>query len=233
MAGQLAAISDQNRRLNEQLLTLQEQERGELASDLHDEIGPFLFAISIDAANIARNVRDGVLAPIGPQIQAITEAVSHMQKQVKHMLGRLRPIGLAEFGLAEAIGNLVDFWRRRHPDIDFQIAFDDAGAGFGELIDTVIFRVVQECLSNAVRHGAPNRIEVAIARGAEDERIIVTVFDDGQGTDTAPPGLGYGLLGMSERVKAIGGKLTFSSQPGEGFRVIAELRAIPVDALAS
>jgi two-component system sensor histidine kinase UhpB len=226
MAGQLAAMDAENRRLNEQLLTLQEDERSRLARDLHDEIGPFLFAINVDAANIVRQIDAGRLAPIRSHVQSIAEAVGHMQKQVRSMLGRLRPIGLAEFGLAEAIGNLIEFWQRRYPDIVFRFEIAPETESFGELIDPTIFRVVQECLSNAVRHSQPTGITVSIGqeRGARDdhEEVVVSVADNGQGM-TAPSGTGYGLLGMSERVKAMGGTLTIASQPGAGLTVTAAI----------
>jgi two-component system, NarL family, sensor histidine kinase UhpB len=223
-AGQLAGMAAENRRLNEQLLGLQEQERAELARDLHDEIGPSLFAINIDAANISRQVREGRLAPIADHVASITEAVGHLQRQVKSMLGRLRPIGLAEFGLIEAIGNLIEFWRRRHPEIAYALELAPEAEGRGDLIDTTIYRVVQECLSNAIRHSRPTAISVRVDFDERDHReaLVVTVADDGQGMG-ADPRIGYGLRGMSERVKAMGGSLTVASSPGAGLVVTASL----------
>src|SRR6516164_9610641 len=121
MAARLAVADAENRRLNEQLLTLEERERSELARDLHDEVSPFLFAINIDAATASRMLKEGRTAEAGGHIQSIAEAVRHMQRQVRQMLGRLRPIGLAEFGLREAIENIVAFWRRRRPDLRYQV----------------------------------------------------------------------------------------------------------------
>ena len=233
MAGQLADMARENQRLNEQLLTLQEEERNEIAHDLHDEIGPFLFAINVDAANIARHVDEGRIGPVKELVQSIVEAVSHMQQQVRSMLRLLRPIGLAEFGLNEAVGNLIEFWRRRYPDIVYEIAISPDSESFSDLIDPIIYRVVQESLSNAVRHSRPTRIRIGIEqRPAENgrETVIVTVADNGRGmieptapAGTGPAGTGYGLLGMSERVNAMGGMLTISSRPGEGTTVTAKL----------
>lgn len=234
MAGQLSAMASENRRLNEQLLTLQEEERNDIARDLHDEIGPFLFAINVDAANIARHVDEGRAAPIRGLVQSIVEAVTHMQKQVRSMLGQLRPIGLADFGLAEAIENLIDFWRRRYPDITYEFAMGPDTDSFGELIDPTIYRVVQEGLSNAVRHGRPTAIAVSLRlkRMGEEgaDAVVVTVADDGQGM-AETPGMGYGLLGMGERVKAMGGSLTVLSKPGEGLSVTATIPVPPAERL--
>jgi two-component system sensor histidine kinase UhpB len=234
-AGQLAGMAAENRRLNEQLLTLQEQERSDLARDLHDEVGPFLFAINIDAANVQRHAKDGHLAPIAGLAAGIAQAVGHLQKQVKSMLGRLRPIGLAEFGLIEAIDNLIEFWRRRHPEIAYRCDIAPEAVGLGELIDTTVYRIVQESLSNALRHSRPSAISIAVTIEDHDA-LVVTVADDGQGM-SAEPGIGYGLLGMSERVKALGGSLAVSSRVGAGLVVTASLpqnsrRQLPVPATA-
>ncbi len=226
MAAQLAEMSAENSRLNQQLLGLQEQERSELARDLHDEVGPFLFAINLDAANIRRNAEGGRLSQIAGQAEAIGEAVAHLQRQVKSMLGRLRPIGLAEFGLIEAITHLVDFWQRRHPGVDFRLRMAPEAEGGGELMETTIYRIVQECLSNALRHGRPSTVEIGIAHASETGeggRLRVTVSDDGDGMPSGA-GLGYGLLGMGERVRAMGGTLSVTSRPdGAGLVVMAEL----------
>ena len=142
------------------------------------------------------------------------------------MLGRLRPIGLAEFGLIEAITRLVDFWQRRHPDIAFRLQMAPEAEGGGELMETTIYRIVQECLSNALRHGRPGTVEIGIAHEAETGeagQLRVTVSDDGDGMPSGA-GLGYGLLGMGERVRAMGGRLSVASGPGgTGLVVTAEL----------
>ena len=225
MVGELAAIDADNRRLHEQLLILQEQERRDLARDLHDEVGPFLFAINMDVAGVSRLLREGRVAEAAGPIQGIAEAVGRMQQQVRSMLGRLRPVGLAEFGLAGALDNLVEFWRRRHPEIEYRIELAADCEDLGEPTDTTAYRVVQECLSNAVRHGPPGRIAVTIERDAgsrpDRDTVRVEVSDDGPGMiDTVP---GFGLRGMAERVKASGGRLTLANRQAGGLAVTAVL----------
>jgi len=226
MAACLAATDADNRRLNEQLLTLQEEERSDIARDLHDEIGPFLFTINVDVANVSRLLQEQRVAELPGHIQSIAAATRHLQGQVRSMLGRLRPIPLAEFGLGEALCGLVEFWRRRYPEIDYQVDVSPHCENLGNLVDTTVYRIVQECLSNAVRHGKPGLIEVFVdrARGgdARGDDAIVEVIDDGQGMGE-PPGIGYGLIGMEERVRAMGGRLNFSNRPAGGFGVSAVL----------
>jgi two-component system, NarL family, sensor histidine kinase UhpB len=216
----LADADAENRGLNEQLLTLQEQERSELARDLHDEVSPFLFAIAVDVASAARLLREGRATEAREHVQLIADAVRPMQRQVRSMLGRLRPIGLEEFGLREAIENTIAFWRRRRPEIRYQLAVSTGCEGLGELVGRTICRIVQESLSNAVRHADATLITVSIDRRGEEVRIEIT--DDGHGmSESSRPG--YGLVGIGERVKAIGGSLIFSNKPGGGFAVTAAL----------
>jgi len=139
---------------------------------------------------------------------------------VRSMLGRLRPIGLEEFGLREAIENMIAFWRRRRPEIRYQLAVSAGCEGYGKIVDRTICRIVQESISNALRHAHPTLITVAIDRQGEDVRVEIT--DDGPGM-SEPSRLGYGLVGIGERVRAMGGRLTFSNKPRKGFAVAAVL----------
>jgi two-component system, NarL family, sensor histidine kinase UhpB len=225
MAARLAESDGENRRLNEQLLSLQEQERCDLARDLHDEVSPFLFAISVDATSACHLLGEGRAIAARDHVQSIADAVRHMQRQVRSMLGRLRLIGLAEFGLREAIENMVAFWRRRRPEIRYEVVVSEECENLGELAGTAICRIVQEALSNAVRHAGPKLITVSVDRG-HDGKVRVAVADDGSGM-LEPNRLGYGLLGISERVKAVGGHLTLSKTPGEGFAVRAVFPCSP------
>ncbi len=220
MAARLAAADTENRRLNEQLLTIQEQERSELARDLHDEVSPFLFAINIDAASASRMLSEGRAAQAREHVQSIADAVRPMQRQVRSMLGRLHPIGLEEFGLREAIENMIAFWRRRRPDIRYQLVVSAGCERLSQLTCRTICRIVQESLSNAVRHADPTLITVSIDCQSAEVRVQIT--DDGRGM-SEPGRLGYGLVGIGERVRAMGGRLTFCNEPGKGFAAAAVL----------
>jgi two-component system sensor histidine kinase UhpB len=223
MAARLEQGDADNRELNQQLLTLQEQERADLARDLHDEVSPILFAISLDAANASRLLDQHHEADARDHVQSIAEAVRYAQQQVRRMLGRLRPIGLPEVGLKDAINNLVSFWRRRRPEIRYELAVDADYDEAPELADTIC-RVVREALSNAIRHGNPQHVAIVIARrhdpGHDRDEILVEIADDGRGANE-PSRVGYGLLGIGERVEAVGGRLTLANRSGAGFVVSA------------
>jgi two-component system sensor histidine kinase UhpB len=226
MASELAELDEEKRRLNEQLLTLQEEERRDIARDLHDEISPCLFAVNVNLASTSRLATQGRGDEIAGEIQSAMEAVSHMQRQIRTMLGRLRPGVLIDFGLAAAITSVVDFWRRRHPETRFTMSLPLEGASFGALLDNTIYRIVQESLSNAVRHGDPAEISVSVtsapAECSGQNRVTVKVANDGHGMDQKA-GFGFGLTGMRERAHALGGSLVLLSEPGRGFSVTATL----------
>lgn len=222
MAQRLSEMDAENRRLGHRLVALRDQERAELARDLHDEVGPFLFAINIDAANIARHVDEGHASRIPEHVHSIVDAVTRMQKRVRHMLGRLRSVDVEEARLSEAVGHLKQFWQRRHPEIDFQVAIAADCESFGESLDRTIYHIVQECLSNAVRHGRPHIVSVAIEHSRADDNVTIRINDDGQGM-SEPRNLGFGLVGMRERVEARGGRLAIASTPGHGVSVTVTL----------
>jgi len=222
MAARLEAMQARTRRLEQQIATLQDEERADLARDLHDEIGPHLFAVNVDAAMARRLIDEGRPGEAAPQVEAIQSSVAHMQRLVRDILGRLRPTELIDLGLAAAIGELVAFWRARHPEIVFEVAVaEDEALNLSEAGRETLYRVVQESLANAVRHGRPGRIGISIARASERE-VAVSIVDDGASTGE-PSGGGFGLKGMRERVAAQGGTLEIDR--GAGWRVAARLPA--------
>ena len=227
MAGRLSVMRAHNQALEAQILTLQDEERADIARDLHDEIGPHLFAANIDAAMAESLMADGRTEAALSQVRAIQGAIGHIQRRVRDILARLRPASLVELGLSAAVGDLVQFWRARRPETDFTLRLCD-DAGLPEGAEEAAYRLVQEGLSNAVRHGAPRAVFVTLKRtGAALE---VEVADDGAGT--AEPGAGLGLKGMRERVAAAGGRLTAGPHDGGGWRVRAVLPLARRDAAA-
>src|ERR1700689_1577490 len=139
MAERLGALEARNERLRTQLLTIQDEERADLARDLHDDVGPFLFAVNIDVASITKLAEEHGDLETLERGRSIREAVSHMQKHVKAILGRLRQTGLTDIGLAQAVENLGVFWRRRHPQISIQFDLGSPDASFGEVVDATLY----------------------------------------------------------------------------------------------
>lgn len=223
MIDRLALAETKNRRLNEQLSTIQEEERAEMARDLHDEIGPYLFAMGVDAAAIQKAAEARGQADMVAQVQSVREGVVHVQQQVKEILGRLRSGNLVEFGLKQALENLASFWRARHGDVTITVTMKDTGVGLGEIFEGAVYRIVQESLNNAMRHGKPKHVMITI-EAKVDREVVVVVSDDGGGLKRSAETHGFGLRGMAERVTALGGDLDIRDRAGgSGVTVTARL----------
>ena len=225
MAQRLAAAAMQNHRLNERLLTLQAEERADLARDLHDEVGPLLFAVNMTAATIEHLATSNRGADIPAQIRIVQDAVSRVQRHVRSILERLRP--LRAMGLHAAIDGLLLFWRNCRPGIAFTVTVSVEEDEIGDDLKQTIYRVVQEAVNNAVRHGEPARVEIAVVHGGNGD-IRVEVTDDGRGLPAdCAVGAGmarFGLVGMRERVMAMAGSLTIQQRRGRrGVALIARL----------
>jgi two-component system sensor histidine kinase UhpB len=221
MASELAGTIERNRLLTSQLLTIQEEERADIARDLHDEIGPHLFAVNMDAELIGQLNEAGRHQAIPAQVRAIQDAVSYMQRQVRDLLGRLRPTKLTELGLNAAIADLARFWAIRRPDIAFELALIEDENRLPEAIKEVVYRTVQEAANNAVRHGNPKCVRIKIAFNGDV--LIVSVADNGSG-GSQTKGHGLGLVGMRERIAAAGGVLVFGPNVGSaGWTTMAQL----------
>jgi two-component system sensor histidine kinase UhpB len=154
MVARLSVMESQNRKLEVQLTTMQEEERADLARDLHDEIGPLLFALSIDISAIQKQEPGSINLRISAHLDSIRSAVAEIQQHVRSMLGKLRPAILLDLGLSLAVDNLVTFWRLRHPDVRIDVKLNQET--FGEALDATIYRIFQEGLNNAFRHGHPS-----------------------------------------------------------------------------
>jgi two-component system sensor histidine kinase UhpB len=223
MVTRLSTMKLENDHLNEQLRNVQEEERAGLARELHDEIGPFLFAVGLDVSTMHQFAGNDprLQLELEPRLNAIRDAVAHMQKHLKLILGRLRPMVLLDLGLAHAVDNLIDFWKARYPYIVFDVHV--CGEGLGERLEEAIFRIVREALSNALRHGHPSRIQVHV-RLETNDMIAIRVVDDGGGMAPTGSAIGFGITGMQERAALLGGTLTVHKRiDGNGVIVAAEL----------
>lgn len=216
---QLAAALAENQRLAQQYVELQEYERKALARDLHDELGQYLNVMKLDAVSI-RDARHGDDALVGNASRALIDNVDRVYAVVSNLIRQLRPVGLDELGLAAAVEYCVNDWRARLPGvaIDLSIAGD-----LRELKETkrlALFRLVQESLTNIARHAQATLVSIRIERSAFGE-VMVAISDNGRGMDLEAPRGGLGLVGMRERVAALGGRLRLTSRPGKGLEIAA------------
>ncbi|MEQ1694870.1 MAG: HAMP domain-containing protein [Hyphomicrobiaceae bacterium] len=223
MAAQLLEMEQRNGRLREQLETVQEEERVELARNLHDEVSPLLFSVEVDAMTIRQHATGGRTAEIPDLADAIQGAVANMKTNVKAILGQLRPAGLAELSLGNSIENLVSFWLARHPEISFSVNIPDGS--WGPQIDSAIHSIVRESLSNSMKHTKPSQVGIHV----EDDQkgyLSVVIMDNGCGLKSPQPTSGYGVIGMKERATLLGGRLTVEDRidgPGVVVRALVPI----------
>jgi len=206
MTERLAEVELANRSLTMQVVNLQEEERAQIARDLHDEVGPFLFATGADATMIRQFLNNAAYADACIRAEAIIESVRHMQRHLRTILSGLRPGMLIDVGFEQAVHGLVEFWRARRPGIRFTESISVLGLGRGA--DEVAFRLIQESLSNAVRHAQPSEVNVTVS--VTEDAAHVEIKDDGIGFSQGDQTTGFGINGMRERIAALGG--TFDVQ---------------------
>jgi len=213
---QLADALSENRRLSQRYLQVQEEERRFLARELHDELGQSLNAIKVDAVNI----RDasGNSPEVVRSAQAIIDVSSKVYEVVRTLLRQLRPVALDELGLASAVQYFVEEWKRRHRGIHCALLIDEDLDGFSEDVNITAYRFVQECLTNIARHADASHVTIDLHRRVArdgDTELDIAVEDDGRGVGTGVPANGVGLIGLRERIEALGGEFEIEAQGGE------------------
>jgi len=215
---------EQNRRLTQLIQTRLEEERRSIARELHDELGQCVTAIKTIGTAIAN--RTQTASPeIHRSARTIVEVATHIYDVVHGIIRQLRPSALDNLGLQEALEDMVNTWRERHPEIACELKLIGDLANLGEAINITAFRLVQECLTNVLRHADATRAEIEIRR--DGGMIELSVTDDGKGLAEASESetARFGLMGLRERVQALDGEFRLESRSGEGLRVTA---AIPV-----
>jgi two-component system sensor histidine kinase UhpB len=219
LASVLKAAVEDKRRLAERMVSLQDVERKEIARDLHDEFGPYLFALRAHTSSLTRLADAAApdLDALRQHIGAISDQVNALQQFNRRVLERLRPVGLAELGLADALAALMRLWRDTHPGVVIETSISPSLGTRGETAELTIYRVIQEALTNVFRHAGATRVDIAVGPAAprrtgavETGAIMVSVRDNGAGLP-ADHKQGFGMLGMRERVLALGGTMTVAS----------------------
>ncbi|HTT98849.1 MAG TPA: histidine kinase [Rhizomicrobium sp.] len=233
MAFRLSQYERENKNLQRQMTEIQEEDRAEIARDLHDEVGPLLFSINVDAVAMPELAASRDVAAVKERAGRIGEAAGQIQQRVKAILRQLKPIDVLDFGLDMAIRELISFWQARFPamQLSFRNGLDDIALDRAQ--EEVIYRVIQESLSNAVRHGRPKSIDVVLTHAPGE--IVLTVADDGRGLPSPRPARGNGINGMTERVQNLGGAVSVqnsTSTRGVTVRAVLPLRPGPGDEVA-
>ena len=219
LAATLGSAVEDKQRLAERVVSLQDVERKEIARELHDEFGPYLFALRAHATSLMR-VADTAkpdMNSVRKHGNAMLDQVNAVQQFNRRVLEKLRPAGLSELGLNEALGALVRLWRDAHPDVVVETRVSPSLGDMGETAELTIYRVVQEALTNVFRHSGATHVSVTLERlpksisnALQGDTTRVRVEDNGDGLPSDHK-FGLGLIGMRERVMALGGTMTVES----------------------
>lgn len=221
MSGELNATQQENRALTQHSLEIQEDERQRLSQELHHELGQSLSAIKVMAVTAAHEKAD-----IKKTTESIISICDHLMTVVRSMMHQLHPLILTELGLKATLEDLLNHWSVRNPELKLDIVCPDEVDNLEQKITIQVFRIVQECLTNIVRHAQAKKaiITLAIVHQTKTGKVLrLEVTDDGQGCANAMIKTGFGLLGMRERINSLGGELTIQTQPRQGMSITANI----------
>jgi signal transduction histidine kinase len=216
------AQSVQSDRLSRSLRAM-EEERSHWARELHDETLQGLGALRVLLSS-ARRSEDPEALDKALQ-QAIDQVTAEVQS-LRALITDLRPAALDEIGLQPALEGLLE-QRRAQTSLEITSRIElhyEAGEAPERLardIETAVYRLVQEALTNVAKHARAKRVNIAVVE--DERRVNVSVEDDGIGFDLKGDSSGFGLTGMRERIALAGGELTIESEPGRGTSVSAWL----------
>ena len=210
----MTAQRDRLRALAEGTLHAREEEARRIAHELHDEAGQLLASVHIAQDGLAQQVPDRAAT-----IHAVHDLLDRIEGQLRRLSRELRPTILDDLGLAPALEWLAQGMSER---AGIPVRVEATAARLPPMVETALYRVVQEALTNALRHAKPSKVEVVVREDAGWVEALVR--DDGQGFDLAAAlaargARGLGLIGMRERAETLGGEVRIVSSPEAGTRV--------------
>jgi PAS domain S-box-containing protein len=208
--------------LSRRLVEIQESERRYIARELHDHAGQTLTSLMLGLGTLEREAEKPDLVRSGAiELKRMTD---HVLEDLHRLAVNLRPASLDHLGLTSA---LEQFIKRFAQDTHLPIRLKTVGLSDDDRlpheIETSLYRIVQEALTNVIRHARASRVDVVLER--RDGSILVIVEDDGIGFDAGDDRESghLGLLGMEERAEMLGGQLTIESLPGQGTTLFVEV----------
>jgi PAS domain S-box-containing protein len=207
------------RHLSSRLLDAQEKERKRLAAELHDEVGHALLTIKLQLRDLERGLTPEQ-KKLAEDIEALQPFIDGVLDNVRRLYFDLSPGNLEDLKLTGALRQMLDEFAKNHPDIRWKVKLDNVDADFSLPTQTVIYRIVQEILTNIGKHAKPSRVSVRVKRNPA--AALFTVEDNGCGFDTSRinsldgPNRGLGLATMEERVRMQGGTLEIISRENQG-----------------
>jgi signal transduction histidine kinase len=221
---------DAHQLVRRRLSEAQETERGRISRELHDRLGQDLTAVKLGLANLRR--QGSFAAAVGEALGKLETLAEGLMRDIHRLAWELRPSVLDDLGLDLALQRAAEQWSRNTGvPVDLHTGAHLGTNRLPQELETTLYRIAQEALTNVARHAQANRVSLLLERRSGYVSLIVE--DDGRGFDAqgamgapASPGR-LGLLGMQERVRLAGGTLTIESSPGAGATVFARLPLEP------
>ncbi|MBC8282760.1 MAG: GAF domain-containing sensor histidine kinase [Nitrospinae bacterium] len=214
----LVQSKEQYRKLNNQIQMIREEEKSRLAREVHDQLGQALTALKMDTIHINKKLSPNQVN-LKDQAQSMIKTIDETIKSVQHIATELRPPILDAFGICEAIA-----WQSREYEKRYKIPFDlnclQDHVEIDKDLQTTLFRIFQEAVTNILRHANATRVQVRMTH--EKNVLTFAIGDDGIGIKEkdieSPESLG--LIGIKERVYPWEGEVNFESSPGKGTLII-------------
>jgi two-component system sensor histidine kinase UhpB len=223
----LLAAESENRTLRGRLVSIQDDERKEIARELHDEIGPHLFAARAEAG-LARQTVSKNTQTAAKAIEAVIASIDALQDGNRRILNWLRPAALEEMGLVESFDALRRLWERVRPDMKIEIDLPEVIPPLASEFEAALYRITQEALTNAARHSTANVVRISL-NNHDDRELALSIADNGAGFDPTERRSGLGLLGIGERVATHGGTLELRRVTPHGLEVLASFPRGKID----
>jgi len=224
---ELISSRENFRKLTVHLQRAREEERTRIAREIHDELGQVLATVHMGVSLLADEYRDH--QHLTNKIKPFEEMLEGAIKTVQRIVSELRPLILDMLGLADALEWQVNEFRKR-TGIECSMESLLLTKDFDPDVATAIFRILQETLTNIMRHAKATRVKITLAE--KRNHIVLTVRDNGAGItrEQGRNGNAFGIMGMRERANALGGKVNIVGVPEKGTVVVAHIPLTPAGA---
>jgi signal transduction histidine kinase len=210
--------------LLQRMMSASEEERRRISRDLHDQLGQHITALMLGLRAMENSIGDSALVGQARRLLTIAEELG---RDAHRVALNLRPMALDDLGLYSALASYIDEWKRRSGIRVHYNVTADADKRLPEDVETVLYRAVQEALTNVFKHAQARQVSVVL--GANDGEVMAVIEDDGRGFDAqfafeaAAKAQRLGLLGLRERVQLVGGSIAIESVRGRGTTVYVRI----------
>jgi signal transduction histidine kinase len=227
LLGKTTAMSEELKLMSQELINVQEEERKRISRELHDEVGQILTAITLNLELMKKGLGPADERMLREKIGDTERLASEMFGRIRTFLGELRPAAIDDLGLAVVARKLLkDFTNRSGLRVEISGELDLLNR-LGHDRRIAAYRLMQECLTNVVKHAHATTVRVAVTKAGEGVRIEIADDGDGFDHDQTAGGprrrSGMGILGMRERMELVGGQFQMESVPGRGTNVVATM----------